>query len=381
MCAALGEKATSVRPVAQSSTSLRSAHFDGLLPPVTVVRGASPSARALEAHLCDAGVPFTGLSRLEVELLLTIETPVAVVFVSDFRLLGWLDVLSTVHSRRPDLALVFVAEHFERHLIWQKFEGSAIPPLVLRDPAPAALVHDALRIAHEACMTENLEHSSAPRAAVGQLAWALAELRSMLASRAELRDDSFDRLLPMRLRAASGEFWTPLDVVQRATTWFEELGVRSVVDIGSGVGKFCIAGALLGSCHFIGIEQRSRLATVARNLARLLAVDDRVSIIHGTFGDIEIPAADCYYLYNPFEESLFAAEEALDDEVELSPHRFRAALRCFRALVAALPIGTYVLTYNGTGGRLPECLDEVRVDRTLPAVLRLLQKVGRSAND
>ena len=135
-----------------------------------------------------------------------------------------------------------------------------------------------------------------------------------------------------------------------------------------------MAGALTSSCSFIGIEQRPPLATVARNLSRIFSVEDRVSIIDGRFGDIETPAVDCYYLYNPFEENLFPAQEALDNEVDLSADRFRRDVRYFRALVGSLPIGAYILSYNGIGGRLPDCLNEVRVDRELPAVLRLLQK-------
>jgi SAM-dependent methyltransferase len=317
---------------------------------------------------------------LTVERLLAIETSVAVVFVSDFLLTDWLAALSALHSRRPDLALVCVAGHPERFLLWREFERRALPPLVLRDPSPAAIVYDALRIAHDASITEILEHSFDPHLVDGQLSSAVAELSRMLSAPDELRDHAFDRLLPMRLRAASDQFWTPLHVVRRAASWFEDLGLRTVVDVGSGVGKFCIAGALIGSCRYIGIEQRPQLVTVARNLARLLAVDDRVSIVGGRFGEVETPAADCYYFYNPFEENLFPAGEGLDSEVELSRELFRADLRCFRGLVGTLPLGAHVLTYNGVGGRLPDCLHEVRVDRGLPAPLRLFEKVGRHRN-
>jgi hypothetical protein len=332
------------------------------------------SARVLEAQLCDAGVRAAALASLKVERLLRIDTSVAVLFVSDFLLSDWLAALRTLHSQRPDLALVCVARHFERHRLWQAFQDSPFPPLVLRDPSPPAIICDALRIVHDACATETLQWSSEPLA-TRQMTDALAEVARALTAREQLRDHAFDRLLPIRLRAASDKFWTPLDVIRRAGAWFDELGVTSVVDIGSGAGKFCIAGALVSSCCFIGIEQRPQLATVARNLARLLKVEHRVSIIDGRFGEIETPVADCYYFYNPFEENLFSAAEGLDDAVELSPERFRRDLRSFRALVASLPRDAYILTYNGVGGRLPACLKEVRTDRSLPAVLRLLQKV------
>ena len=52
-----------------------------------------------------------------------------------------------------------------------------------------------------------------------------------------------------------------------------------------------------------------------------------------------------------------------------------ADLSYFGVLVASLPIGAYILNYNGVGDRLPDCLAEVRVQRELPAALHLLQKV------
>gem|GEM_PF-165977 len=367
MCAAPIEKATRVQIVEESWYPSSAVRIGGELPSISVVACGSPNAQALEAQLCDAGVAFTRLPSLNVEQLAAIDTPVTVVFVDDFLSAGWLAALSTLHSRRPDLALVCVAGPLERSLLWREFEGAALPPLVLRDSAPASLVYDALRIAHDAYVAERLG-----------VAGSRSELPSMLGAQGQLCDHTFDRLLPIRLRAASQEFWTPIAVARRAATWLEELGVRSVVDIGSGVGKFCIAAALSTSCQFVGIEQRPQLAAVARNLARLYAVDQRVSIIEGRFGDVETPPADCYYLYNPFQENLYPAAEAVNDEVELSRARFRQDLRGLRALVADLPVGTYVLTYNGVGGRLPDCLDEVRVDHTAPAVLRLLQKVERS---
>jgi hypothetical protein len=206
------------------------------------------------------------------------------------------------------------------------------------------------------------------------LSGSAAPLAAALVSDQPLDDDCFDQLLPADLRLASSVYWTPLEVVRRASQWLEQLGIRSVVDIGSGVGKFCIAGALATRCTFTGVEHRPHLTVVARQLSRAFGVQDRVSIVDGRFGEVALPRADCYYLYNPFEENLSPPDEALDHRVELSIVRFRGELRAFRSLVSSLPRGAYVLAYNGVGGRWPDCLEPRRVDRGLPAVLRLFQK-------
>lgn len=187
-------------------------------------------------------------------------------------------------------------------------------------------------------------------------------------------DRAFDRFLPDQLRVVSGQYWTPLVVAKRAAEWLDELNVRTVVDIGSGAGKFCVAAALAGHCHFMGLEQRSRLVASARTLARVFEVDDRVSFIEGAFGDIATPIADAYYLYNPFGEYLFASRHYFDRELELSDKRHARDVAAVEDLLQRARVGTCVLTYNGFGGRVPASYQQIRVDDEMPNALRLWRK-------
>jgi hypothetical protein len=191
-------------------------------------------------------------------------------------------------------------------------------------------------------------------------------------------DFAFDRFLPHRLRAASHFFWTPLSVAVRGAQWLEECGVRSVVDIGSGPGKFCVAGALASRCRFIGLEHRPECVMAARELARRFGVSDRVCFLEGTLGVRHVPKAQAYYFYNPFAENLFGPSERLDDEVPLCIDRFTRDVALAVDLLRAADVGTYVLTYNGLGGPLPDGYVQVRVTFDLPSVLRLWCKTGTS---
>lgn len=163
----------------------------------------------------------------------------------------------------------------------------------------------------------------------------------------------------------------------RAAEWLGELDVRTVVDIGSGAGKFCVAAALSGRCHFTGLEQRPRLVEAARALARLFQVDERTSFVEGVLGETQLPVADAYYLYNPFDENLLGEGEQIDTEVEHSTERFARDVAHVKQLLGSARVGTYVITYNGYGGLLPPAYHEVRVDRELPNVLRLCRKAQR----
>lgn len=197
-------------------------------------------------------------------------------------------------------------------------------------------------------------------------------------------DYAFDRFLPHELlRVVSGQYWTPLVVAARAAAWFAALDVRTVVDIGSGAGKFCVAAALSGRCHFIGLEHRPRLVDASRMLSQVFDVEDQVRFVEGTLDESSVPVADAYYLYNPFGENLFGSFDHLDEDVELGEERYDRDIAAVEELLRRAHVGTCVLTYNGFGGQIPPTYREVRVEYDLPSVLRLWRKsrAGRSRDD
>jgi predicted RNA methylase len=192
-------------------------------------------------------------------------------------------------------------------------------------------------------------------------------------------DRAFDQFLPDELEVVSSQYWTPLAVTLRATRWLDELGIRTVVDLGSGCGKFCVAAALAGQRSFVGLEQRPGLVDAARRLAEVFEVQDRVRFEQGVVGHAEIPRADAYYLFNPFGENIFGSDSHIAEDVELSEERYNRDVAFVEELLRDAPAGTYVLTYNGFGGRVPPEYREVRVDRDLPSVLRMWRKTSRPA--
>jgi SAM-dependent methyltransferase len=188
------------------------------------------------------------------------------------------------------------------------------------------------------------------------------------------REAAFDRFLPQDLRHWSANHWTPLITCIRVAQWLESVGARTVVDIGSGAGKFCVATALAGHCHFTGIEQRPRLVTAARQLARTFDIEDRVRFLQGTLEDGTIPDADAYYFFNPFGENLAAPEGRIDHEVDFSRKRFKREASRAEAFLSRAAVGTFVLEYNGFGGVMPSPYEPIRLDTKLAGYLRMWEK-------
>lgn len=189
-------------------------------------------------------------------------------------------------------------------------------------------------------------------------------------------DEEFDRCLDGELQVMSACYWSQLAVAARAARWLRQLGVETVVDIGSGAGKFCVAAALATRCRFVGVEQRTRFVTAANALAAAFGVADRVRFERGTFGEDPVPVADLYYFYNPFGENLFPFEDRLDLEVELSSSRYIACVAAAEDLLRRAPVGTYLLTYNGFGGRVPASYAPIQGERRLPCLLRMWRKTS-----
>jgi hypothetical protein len=188
-------------------------------------------------------------------------------------------------------------------------------------------------------------------------------------------DTAFDRFLPQDLRDVSEQYWTPLRVVKRAAEWLAELRIRTVVDIGSGAGKFCVAGALLTDARFIGLEHRRSLVESAHGLAKAFGVSRRVTFVHGAFGAVATPHAEAYYLFNPFGDYWFdSSRDDSDPDVTFSHARRENDIAAVDRLIRLSPVGTTVLTYNGFGRRMPECCDLLHLEWALPGALRLWRK-------
>lgn len=194
--------------------------------------------------------------------------------------------------------------------------------------------------------------------------------------RSPVSDILFDRFLPSAARSVSAMYWTPLAAAVVAARWFDEVGARTVLDIGSGAGKFCVAAALASKASFVGVEHRANLVDVARQLARQFRIADRASFLHEPFAADIAVGADAYYLYNPFGENLFERAEQLDASVELGDPRYLRDVAFAEDLLKRAAVGTHLVTYSGFGGLVPRTYAQVRVEWSLPSVLKMWKKTS-----
>ncbi len=146
--------------------------------------------------------------------------------------------------------------------------------------------------------------------------------------------------------------WTPLDVARRAACLLSDGKSPRVLDIGSGVGKFCLVGALTTPATFVGVEQRAHLVKTAREAANRCRAR-RAIFTHSNVLDMDFTDFDAFYLYNPFYEQADTSLVSIDDTILTSPARYREYVERTCVKLEELRPGTRVVTYNGLGDKMP----------------------------
>lgn len=184
----------------------------------------------------------------------------------------------------------------------------------------------------------------------------------------------FDSLLPPSVAARAAKHFSPLEVSLRAARWLEDLGAKHVVDVGAGVGKVCLVGALATGLRFVGLERRKGLVEVASGLGTRLGVADRVRFVAGGLGAIDLADFDGAYVYNPFAEHFSLPEERIDSTVRFGPRLFANDLERLETMLAEAPLGFRLVTYYRMGGRIDDAYELVHIEAFEHGLLRLWEK-------
>lgn len=164
-------------------------------------------------------------------------------------------------------------------------------------------------------------------------------------------DFAFDDLYPRHIKALSRVHWTPLNIAQMAAEYLSEPNAR-VLDIGSGVGKFCItAGYHNPETHFFGIEQRQDLFLHAKHARDKISLPN-VEFIHGNLTELSFDDYDHFYFFNSFYENL-KPEKGIDKKVKTTAALYNYYTQFVFHELNQKPSGTRLVTYHGAKKQIP----------------------------
>ncbi len=174
----------------------------------------------------------------------------------------------------------------------------------------------------------------------------------------ELTEIGFNNLLPNDLKQASQLYFTPIEIAQTAAEWLTVNNEQKVLDIGSGLGKFCIAGARCANNHFYGVEHRRSLVELANELASYYETKN-VTFLNTNILDIDFSEYDSFYFFNSFYENL-ETDQRLNDEVELEESLYQIYLDYTEKQLDSLKKGTRLVTYFGNNFEVPNSYQRVK---------------------
>lgn len=191
-------------------------------------------------------------------------------------------------------------------------------------------------------------------------------VRTALRENAIDADELLDTLYPDAFRRFRVQHTTPVEVSARAAAWLAPDGDARVLDVGSGAGRFCLAGALTTPGHFTGVEQRPWLVEAAREASLKLRVTT-ADFVCGDVRAVDWGAFDGFYLFNPFGENHLPDEERIDHDVELNADRHDGDVAFVEAQLLRAPAGTRVAIWHRFSGMLEgySCVRRARVRGTV----------------
>ena len=181
----------------------------------------------------------------------------------------------------------------------------------------------------------------------------------------------FCQLYSLPIQQLNDLHWSPLLIINKAVGFLANKPDARILDIGSGAGKFCLAGAYYKpSAFFTGVEQRHHLhqqaVDVRQRLGRL-----SVDFIEGNFTRLDFRKYDNFYFYNSFFENVDGANR-IDDSIAYSIELYSYYNRILCSKLYATPPGTRIVTYKSLGFEIPPgfTLEDAQCDNRLKFWIR-----------
>jgi SAM-dependent methyltransferase len=165
-------------------------------------------------------------------------------------------------------------------------------------------------------------------------------------------------LYPESIQLLAARHWTPLNIAQLVVEFLGTHAGVKILDIGSGVGKFCLAGAYYKpQASFFGVEQREHLIDHAEKAKEALGLQN-VHFIHSNITKLDFKQFDHLYFFNSFYENLMTTDK-IDNTVAHSPFLYKYYHRQLNKKLEEMPAGTRLATFHCMKDVIPMSYYEV----------------------
>ncbi len=164
-------------------------------------------------------------------------------------------------------------------------------------------------------------------------------------------DDVFDLIYPRAYRIHSERHFTPVNIAVKAAQLLVDSSDDYILDIGSGVGKFCSIGVSITKANFYGVEKRKKLINVSNKIKQQFKLKN-AHFLHKDFTELDFKKYNGIYFFNSFHEYF--------DETCILDTASKVSLKVYRKYHDDLIIkldecnaGTKLVTYHTFKNRIP----------------------------
>jgi SAM-dependent methyltransferase len=156
-------------------------------------------------------------------------------------------------------------------------------------------------------------------------------------------DQQFLSLFSEKNKKANRIHYTPLAVAKKAAEFLCGGLGNKILDIGSGIGKFCFTAAHYYPAYtFYGIEQRDDLIAASVKANETLQLSN-VFFEHKNFDQITLTDYHHFYFFNSFHENI--EEDKLDYQVVFSENLYHYYNAQIHKQLSKMPTGTRIATF------------------------------------
>ncbi len=166
-----------------------------------------------------------------------------------------------------------------------------------------------------------------------------------------VKDTEFDSIYPASLRKMSKRHFTEVDVAIKASQLLVTKPKQRVLDIGSGVGKFCFVASSSSEALYTGVDYRKHFVELCKDITVKYGFRN-VNFIHADIMHIDFSKYDSFYFFNSFQEHTDRTAK-LDDTIEVNLEKFHTYTEYLKNEFDKLPDGTRIVTYHVYPNQIP----------------------------
>lgn len=171
-------------------------------------------------------------------------------------------------------------------------------------------------------------------------------------------DKDFDKIYPESIRELSNRHFTEVEVAIKASQFLVTKPKQRILDIGSGVGKFCFVAGAYTDAQYTGVDYRKHFVQLCDNLSIKHGFKN-VNFIYSDIKDIDFKNYDNFYFFNSFLEHLDVTA-GIDEAVSVNIENFKKYSEFLFNQFEILPVGTRIVTYHANPNQIPGSYKLVR---------------------